>query len=156
MSATNFSIPHGFRPMPSEANPFIAANGPLYGRWVHDMFTLGFLVEPRHCNPGKTCHGGMLMTLADMTLLLGSNLQAQINQYLLTVNMSTDFLGPALAGDWVEGECEVLRASKNMVFSQGMLRVAGKPILRFNGLFKPTGEPNSRPGLHTFFGQGAS
>jgi uncharacterized protein (TIGR00369 family) len=156
MSATNFSIPDDFHPLPMEANPFIAANGPLYGRWVDHVFTLGFKVEPRHCNPGNTCHGGMLMTLADMTLLVGSNLQAQINQYLLTVNMSNDFLGPAVAGDWVEGQCEVLRASKNMVFAQGILRVASKPILRFNGLFKPTGEPNSRPGLQIFFGQGAS
>jgi uncharacterized protein (TIGR00369 family) len=151
MSTTNFSIPELFERMPFPSNPFIEANGPLYGRWVNHTFTLGFRVESRHCNPGNTCHGGMLMTLADMTLLVGSNLQSQINQYLLTVNMSTDFLGPARVGDWIEGECEVLRASKNMVVAQGMLRVTSKPILRFNGLFKPTGEANSRPGLQTFF-----
>ena len=136
--------------MPS--NPFIETNGPLYGRWVDEKFTLGLRVEERHCNPGFTCHGGMLATLADMTMLIGSNLQGKINQYLVTVSMTTDFLGPAKADDWIEGTCRVLRASKNLVFSEGLLSVEGKPILRLSGIFKPTGELNSHPGLKTYFG----
>lgn len=132
-------------------NPFIELNGPLYGRWADGTFTLGFRVELRHCNPAKSCHGGMIMTLADMTMLIGCNLQGTLNQYLLTVNLTTDFLGPANEGVWIEGRCDVLRASKNMVFSQGMLSVEGKPIARINGIFKPIGVPNSKPGLNTFF-----
>ncbi len=148
-------IPADFRRLQMPVNPFIDVNGPLYGRWMDEIFTLGVRVEPRHCNPGKTCHGGMIMTLADMTMLIGCNLQARMNQYLVTVNLATDFLAPAKEGDWIEGRCEVLRASKNMVFSQGLLSVENKPIARINGIFKPTGEPNSKPGMATFFGVGA-
>lgn len=146
------NIPADFRPLSMQGNPFLATNGPLYGRWANDRFTLGFLVEGRHCNPGQTCHGGMLATLADMTLLFGCNLQGKIHQYLLTVTLTTDFLGPAKEGEWIEGTCEVLRASRNFVFAQGLLSVGERPIARLNGIFKPTGEPNSRPGLAKEFG----
>ncbi len=148
------TIPTDFHRLQMTVNPFIDLNGPLYGRWAEGAFTLGLRVEARHCNPGKTCHGGMLMTLADMTMLIGCNLQGTLNQYLLTVNLTTDFLGPANEGDWIEGRCQVLRASKNMVFSQGMLTVENKPIARINGIFKPTGVVNSKPGVATFFGVG--
>jgi uncharacterized protein (TIGR00369 family) len=146
------SIPADFRRLHMAVNPFIDLNGPLYGRWADGVFTLGFRVESRHCNPAMSCHGGMIMTLADMTMLIGCNLQGTLNQYLLTVNLTTDFLGPANEGVWIEGRCDVLRASKNMVFSQGMLSVEGQPIARINGIFKPTGVPNSKPGPSTFFG----
>jgi uncharacterized protein (TIGR00369 family) len=146
------TIPADFHRLHMPVNPFIDLNGPLYGRWADEKFTLGLRIEARHCNPAMTCHGGMLMTLADMTMLIGCNLQADIHQYLLTVNLTTDFVGPAKEGEWLEGRCEVLRATKNLIFAQGMLLVADKPVARINGIFKPTGEPNSRPGLATYFG----
>jgi uncharacterized protein (TIGR00369 family) len=148
----NMNIPTDFRPLSLKTNPYIDINGPLYGRWAENRFTLGFRVEERHCNPGLTCHGGMLSTLADMTLLYGCNLQGKIHQYLLTITLTTDFLGPAHAGDWIEGRCDVLRASKNMVFAQGLLQVEDRLVARINGIFKPTGEPNSHKGVAHQFG----
>src|SRR3546814_5703140 len=48
---------------------FMAVNGPLWGRIDDDgLPVMGFRVEARHCNPMQTCHGGMLMTFADMLL----------------------------------------------------------------------------------------
>ena len=146
------TIPADFLVMPVEKNPFITANGPVYVRWKEQRFTMGFSVEERHCNSAEMCHGGMLMTLADMTLLLGCNIQTNIRQFLVTVSLATDLLGSAHQGDWIEGHCEVLRQSKNMVVAQGKLMVQGKPIVRMNGLFKPIGEPGSRPGISAMFG----
>jgi acyl-coenzyme A thioesterase PaaI-like protein len=87
-----------------------------------------------------------------MTLLLGCNLQGGIRQYLLTLTLTTDYLGPAHAGDWIEGRCEMLRASKNLVFAQGLLQVEERIVARLNGIFKPTGEPNSHTALAKQFG----
>lgn len=145
-------IPSGFQRLQMPPNPFIDQNGPLYGRWRQQRFTLGLRIEARHCNPAMTCHGGMIMTFADMSLLIGASLQANLQQYLLTVNLTTDFIGPANQGEWLEGDCEVTRASKNLVFAHGMLQAEGRSVARINGLFKPTGEPNSRPGWQTYFG----
>jgi uncharacterized protein (TIGR00369 family) len=150
MNFTAESIPEGFRRIQFPVNPFIDVNGPLYGRWVDGKFTLGLRIEPRYCNPAKTCHGGMVMTLADMTLLIGASLQAKIRQYMITVRLATDFVGPAHEGEWLEGRCEVLRASKNLVFAHGMLSVGERGVARIDGLFKPSGEPEPRSGWGNF------
>jgi acyl-coenzyme A thioesterase PaaI-like protein len=84
----------------------------------------------------------MLMTLADMFLLINANVQSGLARYMLTVNLTCDFVGPAVEGDWLEGRATVPRASKNMVFANGMMTVADKPVARVNGIFKPTGEEN--------------
>lgn len=147
------SIPADFQRLPMPSNPFIDTNGPLYGRFAHGRFTLGLRIETRHCNPGNMLHGGMVMTLADMTLLFVCMMQGGVDRFLVTVSLSTDFLGPAKPGDWVEGTGEVLRASKNMVIAQGLLSVAGQPISRLNGIFKPTGDVITRPAMASLFSQ---
>ena len=87
------------------------------------------------------CHGGMLMTLADMTMLLGANMQSSVRQYLLTVNLSTDFIAPVPQGAWIEGQTQVLRSGRSIVFAQGLLSVADSVVARISGVFKPTGDP---------------
>jgi uncharacterized protein (TIGR00369 family) len=124
-------------------NGFIDLCGPLYGHWseADRRFVLGLRVEARHCNPAQMCHGGMLLTLADMTMLLGSNLQNALGRYLVTVNLASDFIAPAPKGAWIEGRVDVLRATRNLLFAQGSLSVGDTLVARINGIFKPTGEP---------------
>ncbi len=66
-------VPADFNKLKLRTNPFIDPLGPLYGKREDNSIVLGMVVEPHHCNPGGTCHGGMLMTLADMLLLLNCN-----------------------------------------------------------------------------------
>ena len=146
-------VPDGFVPLKLTRNPFIQANGPLYGRWQDQVFTLGLRVEARHCNPGGMCHGGMLMTLADMTMLLGANMQSSVRQYLLTVNLTTDFIAPVPQGAWIEGQTQVLRSGRSIVFAQGLLSVAGSVVARISGVFKPTGDPRPDNAAERLFGQ---
>ena len=136
-------VPSDFKMMTLRPNPYIDPLGPLYGKREDGSIVLGFVVEPRHCNPGGSCHGGMLMTMADMLLILNANAQSGIEKYMVTVNLTCDFVGPAMQGDWIEGRASLLRASKNMVFIEGSFTNMGKPVARINAIFKPTGEPNS-------------
>ena len=39
-------------------------------------------------------------------------------------------------GAWVQGEADVLRVTRTMVFAQGVARIDGKPVLRVSGTFK--------------------
>ncbi|MEZ5730200.1 MAG: PaaI family thioesterase [Burkholderiaceae bacterium] len=96
-------IPEPFKPLQLSPNPFIDDVGPLYGAMIDGRFVMGFQVEERHCNPAGNCHGGMLMTLADMVLLIGANFGAGVNRFLVTVSLATDFLAPAPVGSWLEG-----------------------------------------------------
>jgi uncharacterized protein (TIGR00369 family) len=135
------AIAEGFRPLNLPRNPFIEANGPLYGRMDGEQFVLGFLCERKHCNPMLACHGGMLATLADMLLLLATNIQTQLGQFLLTVSLDIDFVGPVMEGDWLEGRAQVLRAGRSVIFTEGRMTVRGACVARVNAILKPSGKP---------------
>lgn len=143
--------PAGFKPVLFQSNPYLDLVGPLYGRLDGDDFVLGFRVDRRHCNPGGTCHGGMLMTLADMLLLLGANVQCDIRRYMTTVSVTNDFLAPAPAGSWLEGRVQVLRTTRSLVFVQGTMSLDGSPVLRTSGILKAVGEEDPRFGRRSLF-----
>lgn len=129
-------IPAGFAPFKITMG-FLQGNGPLYGKQDGDALVLGFRVEERHCNPGMVCHGGMLALFADMLLPIAARFQGTRDMgFLPTINLTCDFLAPAPLGGWVEGRAETVRATKNLLFAQGLASVDGTPALRANGIFK--------------------
>lgn len=144
-------IPDGFRQVKLVPNPFLEMVGPLYGRLEGDDFVLGFIVESKHCNPAAMCHGGMLMTLADMLLILCSNVQARLGRYLTTVSVTNDFLAPAPQGSWLEGRGQVLRVTKTLVFTQATLNLDGAVVMRTSGILKPVGEADMRFSAERYF-----
>jgi uncharacterized protein (TIGR00369 family) len=146
--------PAGFRPMQLGANPFLQVNGPLHGKLDGQQFVLGLRIERRHCNPAGYCHGGMLLTFADMTLIFGSNVQSGVHRYMTTVNLSTDFIRAAPEGGWLEGRTQVLRITRNLVFSQALLSVDGELAARISGILKPTGEPDPLFSAERYFAAG--
>lgn len=130
-------IPDGFAALPFRTG-FVGVNGPLYFRRAADgVLNLGFRVEERHCNPMGMAHGGMLVTFADMQLPFGCRFQGGLeDNFLPTINLSVDFLGPARLGAWVEGATEVLRRTRNLVFAHCTVTADGEPCLRASGIFK--------------------
>jgi uncharacterized protein (TIGR00369 family) len=116
---------------------FTMNNGPLYGRWTGERVQVGFRVEERHTNPYKNCHGGMLATFADMLLPCAAHYQTLTERrFLPTISLNIDYLGPAAMGAWVQGEADVLRQTRNLMFAQGLVTADGQPALRVNGIFK--------------------
>jgi uncharacterized protein (TIGR00369 family) len=145
------ALPAGFVPMRMPTNPFIDGIGPLYGRLDEGRFVLGIRIERRHCNPGGTCHGGMIMTLSDMLLLMGSNIEGGVNRYFTTVNVTCDFIAPAHEGVWVEGRMQVLRVARSLVFSQGLFTTGDTVVARCSGILKPVSEPDPRHDGRRYF-----
>lgn len=113
-----------------------AANGPLWGRAAGDHLDLGFRVEKRHCNPRDVCHGGMMLTFADMLLGFGTSWSNPEVGFLPTINLNGDFIAPAPLGAWVSGSAHVLRITRNMAFVQGIIAADDTPCLRWNGTAK--------------------
>ena len=130
------AIPDGFRPV-LLLGEFTTLNGPLYGKWADGKVLLGFRVEPRHTNPLSNCHGGMLATFVDMLVPCTTMyLPDREPRFLPTVSLQIDYLGPAKLGAWVQGEAQVLRTTRNLLFGQGLVSADGEPALRFSGIFK--------------------
>lgn len=143
-------IPPGFR-LARVGGAFVAHNGPLYARLENGRLLLGFRVEERHTNPLNMCHGGMLATFADMLLPCAVMYQVDAERrFLPTISLQIDYLAPALLGAWVQGEADILRSTRNMVFAQGLVRADGTPALRVSGIFKQgplIGDSNNRDPL---------
>ncbi|MDD5336429.1 MAG: PaaI family thioesterase [Rhodoferax sp.] len=130
------NIPEGFRSV-KLGGPFISHNGPLYAKWSGQRLLLGFRVEERHSNPLKVCHGGMLATFADMLIPCAAMYQGEMERrFLPTISLQIDYMGAAALGAWVQGEAEVLRTTRNMLFGQGLVTADGQAALRVSGIFK--------------------
>jgi uncharacterized protein (TIGR00369 family) len=137
-------LPAGFAPLPF-AEGFIGHNGPLYLHRGKDGPVFGFRVRPSHCNPMGVCHGGWIATMMDMILPLTPRVTEPdlAERFMLTVNLSVDYLGGARLGTWVEGRAQILRRTGRMVFLQGLLEADGEPVARGSGVFRlgPDGAP---------------
>lgn len=131
------SIPAGFEPL-RIGGEFMRLNGPIYARREGSRLLVGFRVEPRHCNPMNMCHGGMLASYADMLLPVTAHALSETvaNRFLPTINLQIDYLAPAPLGSWVEGEGQLLRETRSLVFAQAVATADGVPCLRTSGLFK--------------------
>lgn len=130
-------IPEGFKPR-RFGDGFIAVNGPLYVKKLERGILLGFRVEPRHCNPMGICHGGMISTFCDMLLPISAHYLSDDlgRRFLPTINLQVDFLAPSPQGAWVQGEAQLLRATRSMVFMQGLVTADGQSVARASGIFK--------------------
>lgn len=130
------TAPEGFVAAPL-GGAFATHNGPLFARWHGGRLQLGFRVGANHVNPGNACHGGMLATFADILISTAAQYQTDIpRQFLPTVSLQMDFMAPAPLGSWVQGEAEILKVTKNLLFSHGLLRADGNTVLRCSGVFR--------------------
>ena len=130
------AVPFGFRAV-KVGGPFMFHNGQLYVKWDGTRLLLGFRVENRHTNPLKMCHGGMLATFADMLIPCASMYQGDTaRRFLPTISLQVDYMSAAPLGSWVQGEADVLRTTRNMLFGQGLITADDEPALRVSGIFK--------------------
>ena len=136
-NATTAPIPEGFAPLVA-GGPYIQHNGPLYLRHEGSVVQFGFRVERRHVNPMNNLHGGMMASFCDMLLPLSVHRKgAGLGQrFLPTISLQIDYLAPAPLGCWIEGTAELLRATRTLVFAQGLVTADGEPCARASGVFK--------------------
>ena len=107
---------------------------PLYRKVDHDAKTIdfGLIVEPGHSNTMGICHGGALMTLADIAAASGANLVRGIVAGAPTINLSMDFVSTAKQGDWIETRLEGVELKRLFGFARGVIRSERGMVARFN------------------------
>ncbi|MBS0335446.1 MAG: PaaI family thioesterase [Proteobacteria bacterium] len=153
MTSPQPDIPAGFKALDLPTNAFLNANGPVYVKMEGEHLVLGLRVEERHCSSIGLCHGGMLLTLADLVLTIGVNVQARLSRFLPTVSVTCDFIGAAPRGAWLQARVEVLRTTRNLAFGQGLLSLPdGTPVARISGILKIGGEPDPAYGPERYLG----
>ncbi len=137
VSLSHPAIPPGFQALPA-GGEFIGINGPLYLLHQGADVRLGLRVEPRHLNPMGVLHGGMTASFCDMLIPLSVHRKSpELGQrFLPTISLQVDYLAPAPLGCWIEGRAELLRATRTLVFAQGLVTADGVPCARASGVFK--------------------
>ena len=129
------SPPDGF--VDFEINEGFAKHiGPLYWKLSANSAELGFHVLDHHLNPGNICHGGVMMTVADMAVGFAVTWNIKLLSFAPSINNNYDFIGAGMPGDWLETRTEVIQTTKRMGFARGVLSGSNGPVLRYNGILK--------------------
>jgi uncharacterized protein (TIGR00369 family) len=93
------------------------------------------LAGPEHLNPAGLVHGGLLMSLMDHALSAIA-WEAVGRRACVTVQMDTQFLRGARAGDFLLARGHVTRATSRLVFMSGTASVGDQQILAASALLK--------------------
>jgi acyl-coenzyme A thioesterase 13 len=122
--------PASFRPIP-DPGPFLEHIGPL----LADGDVLGLRVEAQHLNASGMAQGGLLATLVDFAMGRAIRASADEGRRAATVSLTTDFLGAAKEGDFVEARTDVERLGGTLAFADCSLTVEGREIVRGRAVF---------------------
>ena len=127
-----------------QLDTFIGLVGPIYYRVLRDRTETKLLLERRHVNPMGSAHGGLLMTVMDITLGSTAGASVGFGGVYPTVQLSCSFLAAAMMGEELRGEAEVQRMTKTLAFVSGRLRVNDRIIMIASSVFRnpPPGAPS--------------
>jgi len=134
MSEIAAAVPEGYEPL-FRTSPFLDATGPYYYKKLETGFIVALRVAQKHTNLGGTLHGGLLATLADVSLGYVTAFSQQPPLRLITANLSIDFVGTARPGDWVESHVSVLKAGSRLAFANAEITANGALVARTSAVF---------------------
>ena len=136
MSANEPPLP-GFTPT-SLVDPFEIFVGPLFEQGAKTAMTFALRIDARHVNRRGVLHGGMFMTLADLTF--GQAVwNLTDNAPCVTMNMQSQFLKPAVEGDVIQVTPELVRRTRALVFMRGDFKVRGETVFAATTVWKLLG-----------------
>ena len=135
MSNEQTAPPEGFEEITASIG-FTDVLKPFYRSVRDGEVSMGMWVQPHHTNLIGICHGGVLMTLADVGASWALNSLRERISGAPTMNLSFDFISAAKAGDWLETHSDRVELKKRFGFSSGVVvNGDGKLICRYSGTF---------------------
>jgi len=109
--------------------------GPVWRREDGDRLRFGFVVAQKHLNRAGNLHGGMLMTLADQSMAMTAR-RATGNKRHATIELNMQFVDAGRVGDFVESHCEVVRATRSLMFMRTKMLVGERTVATATGIWK--------------------
>jgi len=132
------TAPEGFTEV-RLVDPFELHVGPAFSQGETGTKRYAFQVQAHHCNLRGVMHGGMLMTLADLTL--GQAVWDVTDRaHSVTLNMQHQFIKAANEGDWIEVVPELTRRTRAFVFMRGDFTVNGEIVMTTSSVWKLLGQ----------------
>ncbi|HEX4409315.1 MAG TPA: PaaI family thioesterase [Xanthobacteraceae bacterium] len=110
--------------------------GPL---WHKGDALYGFLAEQKHLNFNNVVHGGMMTTLADQAMGMTA-MRANGHKPHATIELNIQFIGAVRLGEFAEAHCEVVRATRSIIFMRATTLVGTRVVGTATGIWKIYGE----------------
>ena len=124
---------------------FMGVAGPRWSRREGGSWAYGLLLAHSHLNPAGVAHGGALLTLIDHVMSTVA-WEASARTPCLTLQIDTQLLAPARAGQFVEARAQVVRRTHSLLFMQGSVTLDDAPILVAQAILKASStHPTHRP-----------
>jgi uncharacterized protein (TIGR00369 family) len=136
-TSETFAPPVGFEPH-YRKSPLTDPWEPLFSRRTDRAVVLGLRAGAQHTNSRGFVHGGLIGALADNAMGLSCGRVCGDLTGLLTVNLSVDFLGSALQGQWLEFDTVFVKPGRTLCFAQAFVTADGQPCARANAVFRVT------------------
>jgi acyl-coenzyme A thioesterase 13 len=133
-------VPAGFT-LSARRSRFLDLLGDVYESGAGAQYRMGVRLADQHTNFFKTAHGGFFCTLLDVYLgrLIAYSLTPP--RGFVTVSLTTDFLGAAKIGQWMECSGRVDRVGKSLSHSSGLVSADGEPVARGSGIYRVMATP---------------
>lgn len=132
--AESQEVPAGFEPVTGGLG-FTDNLQPLYMRVEGKQVSTGLRVDEQHLNLMGICHGGVLMTLADITAAFGVNHLRGDMGGSPTINLSLDFISAGKPGDWLQADVSDVTVKRRFGFCNGLIVNDRGIVARYNGTF---------------------
>jgi len=92
-------------------------------------------LDDRHINSGGVCHGGMLLSLADVAM--GAATYAAGGQHpCATIELDSHFVAAAKPGQRLVAVATQLRRTRELSFMQCEIWGGGRQVMRASGIWK--------------------
>ena len=135
METQALAPPTGFAPH-DRKSPVTDPWEPLYSRKTDGAVVIGLQTTQAHTNSRGFVHGGLISTLADNAMGLSCARRLGDLASLVTVNLTVDFLGSALTGQWLEFDTVFVKPGGTLCFTQAFVTADGQPCARANAVFR--------------------
>ena len=112
--------------------------GPLWARKEGEVWAYGILATGDHLNPAQIVHGGVLCALFDH-MVSAVAWEAVGRRACVTVQLSTQFLAAAQAGQFLEARGRLVRATSSLVFMEGTVSTGERQLLFGSSVLKIVG-----------------
>jgi len=117
-------------------DPYENLAGPFYWKQREDgTHHFALKAEARHCNRHGIVHGGLMMTMIDLTMVVSA--KQKWDEQLVTVSLNSEFVAAGQDSDIIEAEGELVRRTRSLAFTRGRVFVGDRTLLAASAVLKP-------------------
>jgi acyl-coenzyme A thioesterase PaaI-like protein len=83
-------------------------------------------------------HGGAMATFADAQIVAVRSYTPDVSSHTPTITLSVDYLAPAPVGSWLVLTARLLKSTRTLLFTQGLVTIGEQVVARTSAIYRNT------------------